>query len=138
VRPIPSSAPLALEAEGSGVAVNALAPGAMTRPVAELAGLPETFSTQAYDASLVAPTLVWIAHEDCDANGEVFGVMAGTTTRIKIAETAGFHSKSPTPEAVRDNFGRIMDAATLVGSGLVFPVEAKQRGMELIALYDTL
>jgi len=129
---------LALEAESSGVTVNAVAPGAMTRPVAEVAGLPETFASEAYDASLVAPTLVWLAHEQCDANGEVFGVMAGTTTRIKIAETSGFHSRNPTPETVRDNFGRIMDAATLKESGLLFPSEAKERGIELIALYDTL
>ncbi len=129
---------LALEAEGSGVTVNAVAPGAMTRPVADLAGLPETFASPAYDTSLVAPTLVWLAHQDCDANGEVFGVMGGTTNRIKIAETDGFHSRSPTPETVRDNFGRIMDAAALEESDLLFSVDAKQRGTELIALYETL
>jgi NAD(P)-dependent dehydrogenase (short-subunit alcohol dehydrogenase family) len=129
---------LALEAEGSGVAVNAVAPGAMTRPVAELAGLPENFASRAYDTSLVAPTLIWLAHEECKANGEVFGVMAGTTTRIKVAETAGFHSRSPTAETVRDNFQRVMDDTTLESSGLVFSVDAKQRGTELLALYDTL
>jgi hypothetical protein len=31
-----------------------------------------------------------------------------------------------------------MDAATLDESGLLFPADAKQRGTELIALYDTL
>jgi NAD(P)-dependent dehydrogenase (short-subunit alcohol dehydrogenase family) len=128
---------LALEAEGSGVTVNAVAPGAMTRPVADLAGLPETFASPAYDASLVAPTLVWLAHADCDANGEVFGVMAGTTTRIKVAETDGFHSRRPTPETVRDSFGLVMDAAALDESRLIFSADAKQRGAELLALYDT-
>src|SRR5882757_3531479 len=127
---------LALEAEGSGVTVNAVAPGAMTRPVAELAGLPETFASPSYDASLVAPTLVWIAHEQCKVNGEIFGVMAGTTSRIKIAETVGFHAKRPTPESVRDNFDRVLDNAALEGSGLLFPVEARQRAMELLAAYD--
>jgi NAD(P)-dependent dehydrogenase (short-subunit alcohol dehydrogenase family) len=127
---------LALEAEGSGVTVNAVAPGAMTRPVAELAGLPETFASPSYDASLVAPTLVWMAHEQCKVNGEVFGVMAGTTSRIKMAETVGFHAKHPTPESVRDNFELILDDALLESSGLLFPVEAKQRGTELIAIYD--
>jgi hypothetical protein len=110
----------------------------MTRTVAELAGLPENFASRAYDTSLVAPTLIWLAHEECKANGEVFGVMAGTTTRIKVAETAGFHSRSPTAETVRDNFQRVMDDTTLESSGLVFSVDAKQRGTELLALYDTL
>ena len=129
---------LALEAAGTGVTVNAVAPGAMTRPVTEMAGLPETFTSEAYDASLVAPTLIWLAHEDCDANGEVFGVMSGTTTRIRIAETDGFHDRSPTPEAIRDNFGLVMGADTPEGPGLLFPLDAKQRGAELVALYDTL
>jgi NAD(P)-dependent dehydrogenase (short-subunit alcohol dehydrogenase family) len=128
---------LALEAEGSGITVNAVAPGAMTRPVKELSGLPDTYTTPAYEAALVAPTLLWLAHEECDVNGEVFGVMAGTTTRIKIAETVGFRSRSPTPETVRDNFGRIMDDATLARSGLVFSADAKQRGTQLLAQFDT-
>ena len=128
---------LALEAEGSGIAVNALAPGAMTRPVTDMSGLPETYTTPAYDAGLVAPTLVWLAHTDCEANGEIFGAMAGTTTRIRMAETDGFHSRNPTPEAVRDNVTRIMDAGALEGSGLLFSPDAKQRGEQLLALYDT-
>jgi NAD(P)-dependent dehydrogenase (short-subunit alcohol dehydrogenase family) len=129
---------LALEAEGSGITVNAVAPGAMTRPVKELSGLPDTYTTPAYEAALVAPTLLWLAHEDCNVNGEVFGVMAGTTTRIKVAETTGFHSRNPTPETVRDNFGRIMDDTTLERSKLLFSVDAKQRGTELLAQYGTL
>ena len=129
---------LALEATGTGVTVNAVAPGAMTRPVTELAGLPETFTSAAYDAGLVAPMLVWLAHEQCDANGEIFGVMSGTMTRIRVAETDGFHHRCPTPELVRDNFDRIMDDAAFETSGLLFSADAKQRGTELVALYDAL
>jgi NAD(P)-dependent dehydrogenase (short-subunit alcohol dehydrogenase family) len=129
---------LALEAEGSGIAVNAVAPGALTRPVKELSGLPDTYTSPAYEATLVAPTLLWLAHEECSVNGEVFGVMAGTTTRIKVAETVGFHSRNPTPETVRDNFDRVMADTTLNGSGLLFSVDAKQRGTDLLAQYDRL
>jgi NAD(P)-dependent dehydrogenase (short-subunit alcohol dehydrogenase family) len=128
---------LALEAEGTGITVNAVAPGAMTRPVKELSGLPDTYTSPAYEATLVAPTLLWLAHEECSVNGEVFGVMAGTTTRIKVAETVGFRSRSPTPETVRDNFDLVMDATTLERSGLVFSVDAKQRGTEFLAQYET-
>jgi len=100
--------------------------------------LPETYTSPAYEARLVAPTLLWLAHEECKVNGEVFGVMAGTTTRIKVAETGGFHSRSPTPETIRDNFGLIMDDTTLASSGLLFSVDAKQRGTELLARFDAL
>jgi NAD(P)-dependent dehydrogenase (short-subunit alcohol dehydrogenase family) len=129
---------LALEAEGCGIAVNAVAPGAMTRPVRELSGLPDTYQTPAYEATLVAPTLLWLAHEECNVNGEVFGVMAGTTTRIKVAETVGFHSTTPTPETIRDNFARVMDEAAFAKSGLLFSADAKQRGTELLVQYGKL
>jgi NAD(P)-dependent dehydrogenase (short-subunit alcohol dehydrogenase family) len=129
---------LALEAAGTGVTVNAVAPGAMTRPVAELAGLPETFTSTAYDARLVAPMLVWLAHDQCDANGEIFGVMSGTMTRIRVAETDGFHHRCPTPELIRDNFDRIMDDAAFEGSDLLFSIDAKQRGTDMVSLYETL
>jgi len=38
----------------------------------------------------------------------------------------------------RENFDRIMDDITLERSGLLFSVDAKQRGTELLAQYDAL
>jgi NAD(P)-dependent dehydrogenase (short-subunit alcohol dehydrogenase family) len=125
---------LSLEAEGHGIAVNAVAPGGMTRPVTAYHVLPDAFNT-AFSPDLVAPTVVWLAHEQCPVNGEIFGVMAGTTVRIKIAETKGYRSRTPTPEAIRDHFERILDDATLAASGLTFGAEAEHRGGELVELY---
>jgi NAD(P)-dependent dehydrogenase (short-subunit alcohol dehydrogenase family) len=126
---------LALEAAEHGIVINAVAPGAMTRPVMVYPGLPESFGSGAFSPDLVAPTVVWLAHDDCPVKGEVFGVMAGTTARIKIAETKGYHSRTPTPEAIRDHFTTIMDEQTLAAAGLTFGTGAEARGAELIDIY---
>ena len=97
---------LSLESAEHGIAVNAVAPGALTRPVTQIEGLPDSFTSGAFAPSLVAPTVVWLVHEDCDANGEIFAAIAGTTSQIRIAETVGYVSRHPTPEAIRDRFGR--------------------------------
>jgi NAD(P)-dependent dehydrogenase (short-subunit alcohol dehydrogenase family) len=125
---------LSLEAAIYGIAVNAVAPGGMTRPVTAYHVLPEIFNS-AFSPALVAPTVVWLAHEDCKVNGEIFGVMAGSTTRIRVAETKGFVSRTPTPDAIRDHFAGILDEATLAASGLTFGTEAEVRGGELVQRY---
>jgi hypothetical protein len=54
------------------------------------------------------------------STAENFGVMAGSTTRFKIAETNGYCSRTPTPEDIRDNAARILDEEAIAGAGLTF------------------
>ena len=129
---------LAPEAQEHGIAVNAVAPGGITRPVQEMRNMPESFVNGAFAPELVSPTVAWLAHADCAVNGEVFGVMAGTTTRILIAETEGFSSPAPTPEAIRDNFDRILDSDAVDDSRLDFGASGEARGMALVARYEAL
>ena len=128
---------LSLESVDHGIAVNLVAPGALTRPVREIPGftLPEEFGVGAFSPNLVAPIVLWLAHEQCPANGEAFGAMSGTITRIKMAETLGYFNKHLTCEDVRDHFDEIMDEETLGSSGLIFGVEAEARGGELMQVY---
>ncbi|KQX23530.1 MULTISPECIES: SDR family NAD(P)-dependent oxidoreductase [unclassified Sphingomonas] len=124
---------LSLEAEGHGIAINAVAPGGITRPVKLIEGIVERMPAGAFEPELVAPTVVWLSHEDCKANGEIFGVMAGTTTRIKVVETPGYCSRTPTPEAIRDAFDdEILDQDRFDRSGLVIGREAELRGLDLV------
>lgn len=129
---------LSLESTEHGIAVNAIAPGAMTRPVQQIKNIPDSFRSGAFAPELVAPTVVWLCHEDCDANGESFGIIAGTTTRIRVAETHGYASRTPTPEQIRDHFGQIRDQATFDASGLIFCNDSVARGTELVAAYASL
>ncbi|MBB6125353.1 SDR family NAD(P)-dependent oxidoreductase [Sphingobium subterraneum] len=126
---------LALEAAELGIAVNAIAPGALTRPVNQMEEVAQLVPPGAFEPDLVSPTVLWLCHPECGVNGEVLGVMSGTTTRIKIAETQGYWSSTPTPEAIRDHFTHIMAEETLAGSGLTFGQEAETRGMELMMHY---
>ena len=126
---------LALESAEHGIAVNAIAPFAMTRPVISFFG--EGAPTGgAFAVELPAPVVVWLAHEDCKVNGESFGSMSGTTTRIRIAESHGHLDKSPTPESIRDNFDKIMDQAAFDASGLIFGFDSEARGGESIGAYE--
>ena len=123
---------LAFEAAQHGIAVNAVAPGALTRRVADLAGVAEHIPDGAFESSLAAPIIVWLAHQDCAANGETFGAMSGSTTLLRIAETEGYFSTTPTAEAVRDNFATILADDAFSGSRLVFSDQAEVRGLDLM------
>ncbi|WP_242128660.1 SDR family NAD(P)-dependent oxidoreductase [Sphingobium sp. Sx8-8] len=128
---------LAAEATAFGIAVNAVAPAGMTRPNAADPAIAERFAEDgSFHVDLVSPTVLWLAHQDCDVSGEIFGVMAGTTTRIIVAETKGYTSRTPTPEAIRDHFDTILGRETVAGSGLDTGTSGEGRGMALITRYD--
>jgi NAD(P)-dependent dehydrogenase (short-subunit alcohol dehydrogenase family) len=127
---------LAKESLEYGIYVNAVAPGALTRPV--------TASTRLYDgaefarpfaADLVAPTVVWLAHPDTHVNGEVFTAVAGTTAQLVIGETYGFGSDAPTPEDLRDNSDRIFMGEQARRSGLEFFTDASEGALALLARF---
>jgi NAD(P)-dependent dehydrogenase (short-subunit alcohol dehydrogenase family) len=127
---------LSLESAEHGIAVNAVAPAGMTRPLLSFFGGDEVPTDGPFAATLAAPTVVWLAHADCKVNGEIFGAMSGTTTRIKVAETAGYFSRTPTPESIRDNFEKIVDERALLASGLTFAIDGEQRGAELVQIHE--
>jgi NAD(P)-dependent dehydrogenase (short-subunit alcohol dehydrogenase family) len=127
---------LAKESLDSGIYVNAIAPGALTRPV--------TASTDMYDdeefarpfsAELVAPTVAWLAHPDTHVNGEVFTAVAGTTAQLVVGETYGFGSDLPTPEDIRDNSDRIFMGEQARNCGLEFFDDASEGALALLARF---
>jgi NAD(P)-dependent dehydrogenase (short-subunit alcohol dehydrogenase family) len=127
---------LSLESAEFGIAINAIAPGGMTRPVQQIKGLPDSFRTGSFEPGLVAPTALWLCHEDCTSNGETLGSIAGTTTRIVVAETPGFSSREPTLETIRDHMSEIRNEAGLKASGLVFCNDSVSRGVQFAAIYN--
>jgi len=125
---------LSLEAATHGITVNAIAPGARTRPVAD--HYPDFPDIAAFAADLVSPTIAWLAHENCQVNGEIFTAIAGTTARIRIAETVGFQSRTPTPEDICQHADEILDQDSFDRSTLVFATTSPQRGMDLVARFN--
>jgi NAD(P)-dependent dehydrogenase (short-subunit alcohol dehydrogenase family) len=104
---------VALEGVAEGVTCNAIIPGAVTR-------MAEGLDTSAYppmDPGLVAPTVGWLAHEDCTVTGEYFVAIAGRVARAFVAETPGVYRPSWSVENVGENIDAIRDDT----SPLVFP-----------------
>jgi short-subunit dehydrogenase len=127
---------LAKESLEHGIHVNAVAPGALTRPVtASTAKYSDDEFARTFSADLVAPTVAWLAHEDTDVNGQVFTAVAGTTAQLVIGETYGYGSDAPTPEDVRDHAGDIFMRDEAHASGLEFFDDATEGALALVARF---
>ncbi|WP_174604570.1 SDR family NAD(P)-dependent oxidoreductase [Mycobacterium numidiamassiliense] len=104
----------ALEGAGEGVQCNVIVPAAVTR-------MAEGIDTSAYPpmgSELVAPVVVWLAHESCSVTGELFIALAGRVARAVVAESPGVCRSSWTVEDVASH----LDAIRYVEAPLIFPV----------------
>jgi NAD(P)-dependent dehydrogenase (short-subunit alcohol dehydrogenase family) len=91
-----------------GIAVNCIAPAAMTR----MGGAAdEVAADDPMAPELVAPLVAYLAHESCPVNGEVYAAGAGRFSRIFIASTPGYlHADGqPSIEDVADHWDAIND-----------------------------
>ncbi len=117
---------LAAEGADRNIKVNAVAPIAYTRMMAQSidsAGQQDDPSAQAVlddlvgqylqklDPALVAPVVAFLTHRDCPVSGEIYTVGAGHVARFFIGRTRGFHSPALSIEDVRDHLGEIRDEA---------------------------
>lgn len=96
---------LALEGTPRGISVNAIAPVAFTRMSD---GLTDPDLRRYFEKHVrtdqISPLACWLAHEECSARGQIFGVGGGRVARVFFAETAGLHDPSHDIEAIRDSF----------------------------------
>ncbi|WP_109530318.1 MULTISPECIES: SDR family NAD(P)-dependent oxidoreductase [Nocardia] len=110
---------LATEAAGSGIRVNAVAPRAFTRmsdaQSAKIAGsrglTPEMMDqiNAAMPPDMVAPAAAFLAHENCELNGEVLRAGLGGVARIAIVASQGIYKTPLTAEDIAENLTEIMD-----------------------------
>ncbi|MCB1270959.1 MAG: SDR family oxidoreductase [Microthrixaceae bacterium] len=96
---------LANEGKAKGIKANAIAPVAKTRMTEDLLGP----MGDKLEPSEVTPTVVYLAHEDCPVNGEVYSVAGGVVARYFIGLTPGWYSEGHSVEDVRDHFDEIRD-----------------------------
>ncbi len=119
---------LALDAQRSGVRVNAIAPRGNTRmsalPILSYVfDQPEEYWTGMFDQWLpeyVSPAVAFLAHESCQLNGEVLVSGGLQVRRLALIETTGITSPAPiTPEFIAANIDSVLDAtgATVMGLG---------------------
>jgi NAD(P)-dependent dehydrogenase (short-subunit alcohol dehydrogenase family) len=98
---------LAVEGRAHGIKANSIGPGART-VMNELGAKPELVARMP-PAELVAPTVAYLSHEDCEVSGGYFKAAAGMTKFHRFAETEGYSKSDVTLEDVRDNFAKISD-----------------------------
>lgn len=100
---------LAAAVRGSGVAVNAISPGAFTRMV-DTNDRPAAFREalrRNLDPDLVAPAAAWLCHPDCAENGAIVSAMAGWFSRVAIGDLDGFWDFAPDVAAVARGFAAL-------------------------------
>ncbi|HQV57064.1 MAG TPA: SDR family NAD(P)-dependent oxidoreductase [Ilumatobacteraceae bacterium] len=85
---------LAIEGAAHGIHVNCVLPQGHTRLARPGSNAP--------DASLAAPPLVWLCHETCIENGSAFSIGGGRIARVRLTQGTWVDVDGTTPEAYRD------------------------------------
>jgi NAD(P)-dependent dehydrogenase (short-subunit alcohol dehydrogenase family) len=102
---------LAVEGAEAGIVVNAIVPGAATAAFRH-SNVPDDYIRTVFDTldpELVAPTVAYLAHEDCELQGRCLDVAAGRVSELFYGRTRGFVDREHTPEDVRDRLEQVLD-----------------------------
>src|SRR5690606_30446366 len=100
----------ALEGEECNVKSNVIVPSAVTR-------MAEGLDISQYppmEPELVAPTVAWLAHEQCTITGEMIAAIGGRIARCFIAETRGVYRPSWTIEEVDQHMAAAHDKSEVL------------------------
>ena len=98
----------ALEGEPFGVKSNVIVPSAVTR-------MAEGLDISQYppmEPELVAPTVAWMVHENCQLSGEMIASIGGRIARCFVAETKGVYQPGWTIEEVDQAMPQVHDKGT--------------------------
>ena len=129
---------LALEGARYGIAVNAVAPGALTRMTGDVLGegspTAETFGLDGEELHAqmgphqVSPAVLYLAHRSCRLNGEILTAAGGRIGRVFVGVTPGIYDAEMTPDIVAERLDEVLDE-----TGYQVPVDV---GEEMKLLRD--
>lgn len=110
---------LSIEGARYGVAVNAIAPGALTRMTgdvlgdgsvaAEALGLSGEDLAEQMGPHQVTPAVIYLAHESCPLRGETLSVAGGRVARAFVAATQGIYSDGLSAELIAERIDEVTD-----------------------------
>jgi hypothetical protein len=66
-------------------------------------------SMPGFEAGLVSPAAVYLAHDSCPLNGEVLVAGGGQVLRLALLESQGLTSDALTPEVIAENIDQVLD-----------------------------
>lgn len=106
---------LAHESQQHGIGVNAIAPAGLTRMASEFSDREALEAmSRILDPDFVSPVVVWLAHDSCDANGQVYVAGGGRVARLSPGEPEGHWQLPPTPESIAEHRAEIESREDLV------------------------
>lgn len=121
---------LSIEGKKYNIHCNAIAPLAGSR-LTETVWPPEM--VEALKPDFVAPFVVYLCHESCDENGNVFEIYAGWASKLRWQRSQGKLLRKEgvmvTPEMVRDHWTEITNWKDAVNPGNVWTRNEKMRGI---------
>ncbi len=97
---------LAIEGRKAGIRVNAVAPAAATRMNADLLGERGALIEPRY----IAPVVAYLAHRECELNGQVLSAGGGHVAAVLITLTSGITDSALAAEDIRDRLPEILSA----------------------------
>ena len=102
---------LGLEGDEHNIKCNALPPVTGTRAVMELLDESElkTWMMTKLTPDTAAPAVAFLAHEECPITAQCLSSGGGRVNLVFFGETHGYVNHELTLEALRDNFGQVMD-----------------------------
>ena len=131
---------LAVEGAEHDIKVNAIAPIAATRMLAQHLGDTGDGSrldpaamammnavVSKLDPALVSPVVAFLVHEDCSVTGEIYTAGAGQVARFFTGRTRGYYDPSLSIEDVRDHLAEIRD-----DTGYTIPTGPREEIMDLL------
>jgi NAD(P)-dependent dehydrogenase (short-subunit alcohol dehydrogenase family) len=99
----------ALDADDTGVRVNAVCPIAYTPMSRATLAASTDADRDTLDVRRVTPVVLYLAHDDCDLNGEVLSAGMGLWARIFTAKTRGIETSSTELDDVASHLGAVLD-----------------------------
>jgi NAD(P)-dependent dehydrogenase (short-subunit alcohol dehydrogenase family) len=101
----------ALDVDGSGIRVNAVCPIAYTPMSRATLATSTDAGRDTLDVRRVTPVVLYLAHDDCEVNGEVLSAGMGLWARIFTAKTQGIETSSTEVDDVASNLESMLDTS---------------------------
>lgn len=116
---------LAAEGAKRGIRANAIAPVALTRMTEDLLGS----MAEQLEPKRITPLVMYLAHESCPANGQVYSAAGGTIAKFFVGLTQGTSRGGEiTAETVRDDWDEINNE-----DGYIVPQNPAEEFAKLLA-----